>query len=145
MNTTTVLEFIVMIGLVFFLIGLFVSNINNSYQTVNDNEINQSLWQGKYDYNEEVNQSLGNVKEKFDKITDSETGFFTKLTAGISIPFAVLMLPALIFDSLKNLTSFAVDALAILGIPPYIMVIVSILFMIWIIKRLLEYFSGGQT
>lgn len=139
MKASSLLIFLVIIGLVAFAFVSFGNELNSQYA---DNQINTSQIDGTLDYTGEINSSLNPLVDKFDKIADEDAGFFTKLGAGIvAIPYAIVLFPALIFKGVIYLNSVITLIGTALNIPAVIIYGIIVIALIWIISKLLEFFQ----
>lgn len=139
MKISTFVSFMVVIAAVFFIFNQAVFEANTQYPTAN---INASAWNESYDYTNELNNTMTPLKQKFEVIQDENEGFFTKLAAGITaIPYAVILVPQAVFESMviggKILTGF----LSALGLPGQIVIYGILLLVMWGIFKLLEFFQ----
>lgn len=143
MKITTVMTFIVLVGIIMLGFKSLSSDLNTSY---NDNQINTSKWDTKYNKIEDVNGSVGKLVDKFQKITDEDAGFFTKIGSGIvAIPYAVILFPLIALEGAATLVTIMTTAAADFGVPPQIVVGFIVLITIFIVAKLLEYFQKTQS
>jgi len=143
MKLSTFVQFILLVGAVFFIFALIIGDVNDNYPEA---DINTSAWEDQYDYVSDLNSTIFPLEEKFRVIQDENKGFFTKLAAGISaIPYAVIIFPQVIFGSLEIGGEITTSFLYVLAIPSYIISIVIISILMWALFKLLEFFQRSNT
>jgi len=142
MKLSTFVQYILLVGAVFFIFALVVQDINDNYSDV---DINTTEWEDQYDYVSNINSTISPLETKFKVIQDEEAGFFTKLTAGITaIPYAVIIFPQVIFGSLEIGGNITTGFLTALAIPAYIIMVVMVSILIWSLFKLLEFFQRSN-
>lgn len=139
MRISSAILMIIAISGIILMAAISLKELDTQYPDAN---ITTSEWDSKYDYSPQINSSVAGLKDKFDKITDTDTGWFTKLTSGIyAIPYAIIAVPGVILTSLAYGTSIAVDGLTGLNIDSRIIMLVMIGMLIWGIFKLVEMFN----
>lgn len=143
MKISTLVWFILIIGIVIFTITQASDDLNSQYSS---NQINLSTMEGKFDYTSNINSSASKLKNSFDNIADPDTGFFSKIGSGIvAIPYAVILFPSLAFTAVAGLGSMATYSSDIIGIPIYIQGIILIGIVFLAIKALLDFFNRTES
>jgi len=143
MKISSLIMYLLMVGVVFFSFALISTDINNYYP---ETAINSSEWDGEYDYVQRLNDSVNPLKEKYEVIEDEEQGWYTKLWAGISaIPYAVILFPRVLFSGLAIGSEAFSNFLYALAIPSYIILALLIGMMIWAMFKLLEFFQRSKV
>jgi len=138
MKISTFLLILVSVGVVFFLFTSMISEANSYYEI----EINSSEWSSQYDYANQINNRIEPLKSSLATIEEPETGWFTKILAGIAaIPKAVTLLPLMLFDSFAIGSSMFTGFFTTLGIPGYILTVILISISVWGIFKLIEVFQ----
>lgn len=141
MKISTFVQYTLMVGAVFFIFAIVVSDVNDGYGT----EINKTTWEDEYDYVSDLNSTVSPLEQKFKVIQDEDAGFFTKLTEGITaIPYAVIIFPQVVFGSLEIGGNITTGFLAALAIPGYLITIVILAILIWALFKLLEFFQKSS-
>lgn len=139
MKISTYVLLLVCVGAVLF---VYASMMSESAQRYPEANINSSEWAGKYDYALEVNKSISPLQNAFAKIQDENTGWFTKLTAGITaIPLAIIELPTLLFKSFSLGGSLITGIFTSFGLPAYFIIVAIILIIVWGIFKLAEVYQ----
>lgn len=143
MKITTVFEFVVIFGALFYIMGAYSVELNNQYS---DNPINTTKWEGKYDYSDSINTSMGKLIDKINTITDTEKSWFTRLSAGIvAIPYFVILFPIVALEGFATFVKILTGAGADIAVPQKILAAAVILVTIFLIKKLLEFFQRSQA
>jgi hypothetical protein len=138
MRFSTLITMLLVTGVILFVAGMMIEEADMVYNT----DINTSKWEGKYDYATQVNSSINPLIDSFEKIQDEDIGWFTKLTAGISaVPKAVVLIPSLIFQSLRMGGNLITGVLTSLSIPLYIITVAIIMLLVWGVFKLVEFFQ----
>lgn len=147
MKISTLVGFLLIVSAVFFIYALMVSEANDMFGTHSGfDEINSSEWDSQYDMVGAVNATITPLETKFKVITDPEEGFFTKLTAGIAaIPYAIMLVPQVLFNTVYLAGVMIVSFATFLNIPPYIQILVVVMTLVWGIFKLLEYFQRAPV
>ena len=139
MKISTFISLFLVIASFMFIAGL-ISNEAKTYYP--DSNINDSEWYGKYDYAGDINESIHPIKTAFDKIGDSELGWWSKLTSGIAaIPQAIIALPVLLFKSLYFGGLIIAGSFTSLLIPATIIVIIGTMILVWALFKLAEIYQ----
>lgn len=142
MKLSTFVQYILIVGAVFFLFSLIVTEINTAYPTAN---ISKSEWEDEYDYYDSINETISPLEQKFKVIQDENAGWFTKLTVGISaIPYAVIIMPQVIFGSLEIGGKISTGFLVALAIPGYIILTIILMILIWALFKLVGFFQQTE-
>lgn len=142
MKLSTFVQYTLIVSAVFFCFALIIGDINTAYPEA---EINTSQWEDQYDYVSEINSTIYPLEQKFKVIQDENAGFFTKLTAGISaIPYAVIIVPQVIFGSLETGGNITMGFLMALAIPGYLIVIVVLCTLVWALFKLVGFFQQTE-
>lgn len=152
MKISSFILFLICVSLIFAVYGMMVHESNSQYgQTIQGYvPIDSSNWSGTgndgsggtYDFVYEINGTVGPLVDKFKLITNENEGWFTKLTAGITaIPYAVMLVPDILFTSLMMAGTVVTGFLTALSIPAYFIVAACIMILIWAVFKLLEYYQ----
>jgi hypothetical protein len=143
MKFSTYLSIILVIGVFFILFGMMINQTNNDYLSMN---IDNSSWANSYDFSNDINRTIAPIQKTFTDIENPELGWFSKITSGLAaIPFAVIRLPLLIFDSFVYGGKIVTNSLGALGIPISVILIVCTMIALWGIFRLIETFQRWQV
>lgn len=141
MNTTSILMFIVFVGMVFFAVGGISNDLNSHYS--NGTEINTSFWDNKYNYTERINSSIQPLITDFQNIQDEEKGWFTRLVSGsIAIPHAIISFATLSFFSVTTMNDIIIDVGSFLHLPIYIIYSIIVILVVFMISKLISFFRG---
>ena len=119
-----------------------INELNDEYS---NNPLNNSRFEGKYNYANTLNSSVSAIQEKFDIIADDDAGWFARLGAGIvAIPYAVMLIPKAILTGLGSANSMLVEVGEIVGVPREVIYIVTFLLVIFIIGMLIKFFQKNE-
>lgn len=139
MKLSSFVTFIVIVGAIFFCFSFMVNEANQKYPTAN---INSSKWSTQYDMSSRMNFTIWPIVQKFQVIQDEKQGFFTKLAAGIAaIPYAIIVIPAAIFNTVDMGNIMITSFLTALGIPLPLIIMAMIILVIWAVFKLSEFFQ----
>jgi hypothetical protein len=142
MKLSQFLIFVVAVAGMFFIFGLMSQEASVNYP---DSNINDSEWLGKYDYSEQINESISPLQTAISDIGDDSKGWFSQVTSGIiAIPTAVIALPTLFFQTVANGGRIVAGTFTTLKIPSQLVTIVLIMIFIWIIFKLVEIYNKWQ-
>jgi hypothetical protein len=151
MKISTAVTFLIIISAVFAIFGLMVHEANQQYTgTDGYTAINSSAWgnqadsgnTGPYDFVDKINGTLGPLESKWKQIQDPEQGFFSKITAGLTaIPYAIMLLPDVLFSSISMAGAVITGFMTVLNIPVWFITAGLVLVLIWAIFKLLEFFQ----
>jgi len=112
---------LLVVAVIFLMVGLIVEDMETQYP---ETSVNKSAWQGKYDYTTEINESVSDLKDKFDIIQDDEEGWFERVGAGIVvIPKVIIFVPQVLLASLTNAIKLVAGIGEELSIPPAVIYI----------------------
>lgn len=139
MKLSTFVMFILAVSGVFFAFSLMYYEGNQQFGDVN---ASSAQWNSSYDYLARLNNTVAPLEQKFKTIQDENVGWFSKLTAGISaIPYAVIILPQVIFGSIELGGEITTSFLVAIAIPGYLILLVLVGLLIWGIFKLIEVFT----
>ena len=142
MKISTFIGILVVIGVIFFVFASMVNESNSYYGTSIDSE----NLTGKYDYASSINSSIDPIRKSLETIESEDTGWFTKITAGIAaIPRAVTLLPVMLYSAFSIGGSMITGFFTTLGIPNYILTVALILVLVWGVFKLIEVFQRWQV
>lgn len=142
MKLSTFVLFILIASGVFYTFALIIYEGN---ENIDGNYLNSSEWEEEYDYIDDVNETFAPLEGKLKAISDEDTGWWGKLTAGITaIPYAVLIVPQSIFGSLVFGSSITVGFLTLLVIPATIISLATVYLIIWGIFKLIEFYNKTE-
>jgi hypothetical protein len=142
MKLSQFLIFVVAVAGMFFIFGLMSQEASVNYP---DSNINDSEWLGKYDYSEQINESISPLQTAISDIGDDSKGWFSQVTSGIiAIPTAVIALPKLFFQTVANGGRIVAGTFTTLKIPTQLVAIVLIMIFIWVIFKLVEIYNKWQ-
>ena len=141
MKLSGYITIILMVGLCFAMVGSVVTDFETEYPEIDVN----SSWETKYNYADEINQSLSGLKEQFDIISDEDEGWFAKLTAGISaIPKAIIFVPSVLFGTIAYGLIILVDVGTEIGIPPFVSGFAIVAVILFIIFKLVAFWHRSN-
>ena len=131
-----------MVGLIFAVVASILSDFETQYPDV---MINKS-WEEKYDYVDEINESVISLKEKFDIIGDEDIGWFSKLAAGITaVPIAIVTVPVVLFKTVSYgiiiITSLGEE----IGIPSFVIYFAVVAILIIIVFALVSFWHRARA
>ena len=136
MKLITIIMGVLVIGFVLITVGLFVSDLEGNYPDAN---INDSTWAGKYDYQEDLNDSVSSIKRDFETMADAES-WWTIMGAGfVAFAKAIFLIPTTLFLGLGKgvliITGmgefFAVDAQIVAYAITSLLIIIVFSFITW--------------
>ncbi len=132
---------ILMVGLTFAVVGTIIDDFEVQYPDV---DINQT-WEDKYDYTEEINESVYGLKTRFDIIGNEEAGWFSQLTAGIAaIPLAIIFVPVVVFKTMSYAVIILSSISAEVGIPPFVTVFAIVAIIVVLIFGLVSFWHRSR-
>jgi len=134
---------ILLVGLVITTVGLIVSDLETQYPEVN---VNTSSWAGKWNYADDLNDSVNSIKEKFEVLGDPERGWFSKLAEGITaIPEAIILVAKSMFFATAKGVIIITDIGFLTGVPPQIYAVGIVALIIVIVFKLVEWWRRYKT
>lgn len=140
MKLSTFIMFILVIAGVFFIYAEMVRETNENIEDTP--YLNSSEWEDRYNYVEDLNSTFSPLEEKLKTITDEDTGWFSKLTSGITaIPYVLLIVPTAVFDSLVFGGDLIVGSFTALLIPALILNLAIVALIIWAIIELIKFYN----
>lgn len=143
MKGSSILILVVLIAGFLTIFADFNRGLNDSYS---ENYVNSSEWDSKYDFSNNINGSVSNLKSNFDTITDTEKSWFTRIGAGIvAIPYAVILFPLTIFDGFASFGSILTDLSSDFGVKGKLIGLGLILLIIFAVTKLLEFFQRSPA
>ncbi len=138
MKISTLFSILLITGMIIFVMSQMVSEADENYSV----DINQSEWQGKYDFAQEVNESVNPVIVSINTITNQEAGWLEKVGAGFTgIVSAVTLLPTLVWEGGKMGGTLITGLANSFGIPSYITLVFLIMLIVWGIFELIQFFQ----
>ena len=145
MKIITLIIFIVLIGgIVFYTFTSASQELNQQYN--NSYPINTTLWEGKYNYTDQVNSSISPLITDFNNIQDEEKGWFTRITSGIiAVPHAVIAFASLAIVSVTTMSNIITTGGTHLKIGLPIIIALITMLVVWVVGKLLEYFNRSST
>lgn len=151
MKISTAIMFLIIISAVFTIFGLMVKEANTSYTGSEGYiPINSSEWSnqndvgntGKYDFVTSLNTNITVLQDKWKQIKNPDEGFFSKIAAGLTaIPYAIMLVPDVVFTSLEMAGNVVTGFMTVLGIPTWFVVAGAVMLLIWGVFKLLEFFQ----
>jgi hypothetical protein len=138
MKISTFIYILLFVGIIFFVMASMVSESNDKYGT----GINTSLWEGKYDYSESINNNMTGFITSLDDIANPDKGWLAKIGAGFTgIISAVMLLPRLMWSSFTMSGGLINGVGTSIGLPAYIISIFIIALIIWGIFSLIAFYQ----
>ena len=154
MKISSFIIFLIIVSAVFATYGLMVYDANEQYHDTIPNYVNLSSaeWSdggatgvaggGKFDFVDGINGTVGPLQDKFKVLSNENEGWFSKLTAGITaIPYAILLVPDVLWNTVVMGTLIITAFLTVLGIPVWFIIAGSVMVLVWAIFKLLEFFQ----
>ena len=139
MKLSGYITIILMIGLCF---AIFASMINDFGTEYPDIDVNTS-WGSEYEYSSEINDSVDDLKDKFDVITSEEGWFGIKIYTGAQIILgAVMFVPKTIMSTVVYAMTILTGVGAEIGIPAFVIVFATVGFFVTIIFKLVSYWHS---
>jgi len=140
MKISAMLFFVLIIAGFIFIFASMINEANTQYPSAN---INATVWNSsKYNYAGNIESQLKPLQDRFAQITDTDTGFFTKIGAGIiAIPYAIILVPSVVIGSMGVLGNIATSLLTDMGIPAALILLVTIGILIWGVLKMVEFFN----
>lgn len=145
MKITALIMFILIIGIVFFGITTMSNDLNTAITETNGSEINTSLWEGEYNYTEQINRTIAPVVSDFERIRDGSNGWSILGAGLVAIPNAVIGFAALAISSISIFTTMITGASTYLGIPSFIIYTFITIVGVWLISKLLQFFAKEKA
>jgi hypothetical protein len=154
MKISSFIMFLLFISAIFAVYGLMVHEANQQYTDtiLNYVPINSANWSdggatgvaggGQFDFVNGINGTIGPLQNKFKTITNEDEGWFSKLTAGITaIPYAVLLVPDVLWNTMVMGTLIIGAFFGVLNIPVWFIIAASVGVLVWAIFKLLEFYQ----
>ncbi len=117
MKLSAFILLILVVGLSFSLVGSIIHDFETQYPDVDVN----TTWEDDYDYAERINTSVYGIRKEFAIIGDEDTGWFSKIAAGITaIPKAIIAVPVVLFQTIGYAINIISDIPNIIGVPSYV-------------------------
>ena len=143
MKIESVITFMVIIAGLFFVFALMIEESNTQLP---DAGLNSSEWETQYDYVDNINESISPLKEKLDVITQEDTGWFKKITTGITaIPKVIVFVPKVTFDTLKFGGNMITDFFVALNFPGKVTIIALTIVFIFAIFKLISFIGNRRS
>lgn len=135
MKISTFASFLVIIGLVMFILALYINEGASHY----DIDVNNSMWQDKYNYSSEVGNNVQTIQDSFEDIRNEKTGWLSIGASGFTgIIAAVTLVPSLVISSISLTAQLITGFGSTVGLPLYIIGVIGILVTIWAMIKLIE-------
>jgi len=133
---------VLMIGLCFAIVGSVIGEFKTSYPDV---DVNTS-WSNKYNYADEISDSMSGLQEKFATISDPDAGWFAKVGAGIiAIPNVVIAIPTVLVKTISYITTIVSDVGAELKIPGFVIALGVTAMIVIIMFGLISFWHRSQA
>jgi hypothetical protein len=143
MKISTMIGIFVIIGMLLATFALMTQEAKTYHPSAN---ISDSDWAGKYDYVDDVNRTVAPLKATFEQIEDENTGWFTKITAGIvAIPRAVIAFVSVALSSIIMGGALVTGTLSTFGLPAYFIFGICVVMFIWLMAKLIEIYQRWQV
>jgi hypothetical protein len=119
--------------------------VREGNQTIDGSSLNSSEWEDKYDYIDNLNGTFSPLEIKLKSISDEDTGWWGKLTSGITaIPYAILIIPQAIFGSSVLASNVILGFFTAMVLPLKIITLGTVFLFIWGIFKLLEVYNKTE-
>jgi hypothetical protein len=158
MKISSFIIFLIFVSMIFATFGMMVHESNNTYSTTMPDYVPLSSgnWSdggstgvaggGNYDFVESINFVIIPLQTRWAAIIDVDTGFFTKLVAGISaIPYAIVLLPSVLFATIAMAGGMVTGFLGVLGIggvsTGWFVIAAVLMILVWAVFKLMEFFQ----
>lgn len=142
MKISTWIIALLFVGVIFFAFAMMMNEGATKY----DVDVNNSVWEGKYDYASDINDSVGDLIGSVNDITSEETGWLEKVGQGFTgIISAVTLLPAMVWKSFSMTGELFTEGFSAINVPAYIITVAIIAMMIWGVFKLVEFFQRWQV
>lgn len=142
MKISTLLGAMLFIGVIFFIFAMMINEGANKYNV----DVNNTVWEGKYDYAENINSSMSPLINSIDNIADQDKGWLEKVGSGFTgIIAAVTLLPKLVWNTFAISGELITGGFTPLHIPQYIIMVILISVIIWGVFKLVEFFQRWPT
>lgn len=140
MRSSSVISIILMVGLVFTIFGLIITDMQRYYE----DDIDNSSWSGFYDeeYTTDINESATKLQTSFQNIGD-EDSWFKKLGLGVvAIHNSVLETFTIIISSMVIGGKIFTESGVIFGIPKSVMLFGTVALIVTIVFSLLNWWHS---
>ena len=129
------------IGVVFSLFAMMTSEAEQKY----DMDIDTSMWEGKYDYAQSINETVDPIVTSVNTIGDEEAGWFEKVGAGFTgIIAAVKLLPTMLGKTFLIGGRLITGLSSSLGVPSWLSLTILISLTIWGIFKLIGFLQRWE-
>lgn len=138
MKISTFVIMLTFVGVIMFAMFQMVNEAEDNYNI----DINESDWEERYDFAEDINEEIQPIKDSIDTIQNQEAGWLERVGSGFTgIIAAVTFLPSILWDILTLSTGLATGLGLALAIPAYIITVAIIMLSIWAIFKLIEFYQ----
>ena len=138
MKISAYISIILVVGVVFFIFAMMGQEAATNYPAagINSSAVVQ------YDYSVQINNSIAPMQSAMQSIESSDTGWFSKITSGLAaIPYAVILIPRLLFNSIVYGGAITSGVFMSLGTPTYIILVVLIMIVVWAVLKSAEVYQ----
>lgn len=143
MKLSTMVFFLLIVAGMFFVFASMVDEANTTFP--DQSQLNSSEWATQYDYVDSINDTFFPLEKSLKTLQDENAGWFSKLAEGITaIPYAILIVPQVIFGSLVYGGNMMTGFFTAWGLPQKIIVLGLVILLVWVIFKLIEYFNKTE-
>lgn len=144
MKLSTFFIFLLIISGIFFVFAMMVKEANEQFP--DESNLNSSEWENKYEFVENINQTISPLETKLKTIQDEDEGWFSKLTAGITaVPYVLLIVPQAVFGSIEFGGYILTDFFSVWMLPSFIATIALVMLLVWAIFKLVSFWNKTEV
>ena len=141
MKFSTILLTIMMVGMTFLIVGLFIQDFNNNYLDINKTD----NFSGEHDYTQRVSEDVEPLQEKIENIDKEESGWKIFGQGLVVLPLIVITFIKVAFSSMMLLLILVQDFAGILAIPSEVIGIALAMITVFIIFKLIGWWQRSDT
>ena len=142
MKITDYVIIALVVGMCFTSFGLIIGDLKEQYPDVS---INDSGWEGKYNFTDEINDSAYVLQVQLQKIGDA-TNFWTTISAGaLALPKVVISVADILLLSMQKGTIMFSGMLNSLSVPMFVQIVGVIIILITVIFAGVSFYHRAKA
>ena len=142
MKISTYSQLLLVVGVVFFIAGLMINESAVRYPDANMTDDNMTA---KYDFSDDINNSISPLKTAMENVVNPDVGFFSKLSSGLAaIHYAVIALVSVSIGTIGYGIILLSGGAVAFGIPAYLLSVAFISLFVWIVFKLISIYQRWE-
>lgn len=133
---------VLIIGMSFTAFGMILTDLETSYPDI---EINKTVWEGKYNFTERINDSAFELKEKLDDIANPTGWTDFALTTITAMPTVVANVALILLFSMGRGSDIFSGILSSLGVPPIIIGVGTVIIIILVLFAAISFYHRSKA